>query len=170
MTGGRSRVVVAIRVGVAPGRAFDVFTRDIALWWVHNDLFRFTPKEPGALAFVPPAGDKDGGAEEAGRLIERRADGRIFEIGAVRVWEPGARLVVGWRQATFGPDHDTEVEVRFEPVGPAGEETRVTVEHRGWDSVPQAHVARHGFPLNVFMQHQAAQWRAGLNRLQALTS
>ena len=35
----------------------------------------------------------------------------------------------------------THVEVRFEAVG---EETRVTVEHAGWDSVPAAHVARHG--------------------------
>jgi hypothetical protein len=30
-------------------------------------------------------------------------------------------------------------------------ETRVTVEHRGWDSVPQEHVARHGFPDAVFL-------------------
>ena len=51
----------------------------------------------------------------------------------------------------------THVEVRFEPVG---EETRVTVEHRGWDSIPQEHVARHGFPRSVFQMRQAEHWRA----------
>jgi len=91
-------------------------------------------------------------------------NGKEFEVGPVRVWAPGERLVVGWRQATFGPDHATEVEVRFEP---AGAETRVTVEHRGWDSVPQDHLARHTFPLSLFNQRQGEQWRAGLGRLRA---
>lgn len=70
---------------------------------------------------------------------------------------------MGWRQATFGPGHAIEVEVRFEPVGA---ETRVIVEHRGWDSVPQDHVARHTFPLTLFNQHQGEQWRAELERLR----
>jgi hypothetical protein len=55
------------------------------------------------------------------------------------------------------------VEVRFEPVGA---ETRVTVEHRGWDSVPENHVARHRFPLVLFQQRQGEQWRAGLENLR----
>jgi hypothetical protein len=38
----------------------------------------------------------------------------------------------------------THVEVLFEPVG---EETRITVTHTGWDSVPQDHVARHTFRM-----------------------
>ena len=38
----------------------------------------------------------------------------MFEIGRIRAWEPPRRLVFGWRQATFAPDQDTEVEVRFE--------------------------------------------------------
>ena len=82
----------------------------------------------------------------AGRLIETLPSGKVFEIGRIRAWEPPDRLVFGWRQATFAPDQATEVEVRFEPVG---DETRVTVEHRGWDSVPAAHVARHGFPNDI---------------------
>ena len=62
----------------------------------------------------------------------------------------------GWRQATFAPSQDTEVEVRFEPVG---EETRVTVEHTGWDSVPAAHVARHGFPDALFLTRHGEWWQ-----------
>jgi len=88
----------------------------------------------------------------------------VFEIGPVRAWTPGERLVVGWRHASFGPDHVTEVEVTFEPVG---RETRVSVEHRGWESVPQAHIARHGFPLQATNQRQGEQWRAGLESLRA---
>jgi hypothetical protein len=156
-----SRVVVSIRVPCDPPSAFAFFTDEIGEWWADSPLFRFTPRSPGALAFEPP------GADGPGRLVERLANGKVFEIGPVRVWQPGERLVLGWRHASFGPDHATEVDIRFEPVG---SETRVTVEHRGWDSVPQAHLARHGFPLQLTNQRQGEQWRAGLERLKALAA
>ena len=146
MTG--SRVVVALRVKASPDRAFEAFTREIGAWWKPNPLFAFTPRDPGRLAFEP-------GAD--GRLIETLANGKVFEIGRVRAWEPPKRLVFGWRQATFAPDQNTEVEVRFEPVG---EETRVTVEHTGWDTVPAAHVARHGFPNALFLTRHGEWWQA----------
>jgi hypothetical protein len=152
-----SRVVVSIRVPCSPIQAFEVFTEEIGDWWVHSDFFRLTPRSPGMLAFEPP--DASG---QGGRLIERLPNGKAFEVGPVRTWSPGERLVVGWRHATFGPEHATEVEIRFEPVGM---ETRVTVEHRGWDSVPQEHVDRHGFPLQMTNQRQGEQWRAGLDQL-----
>jgi hypothetical protein len=72
--------------------------------------------------------------------------------------------VFGWRQASFAPDQDTEVEVRFEA---AGEETRVTVEHRGWDSVPMGHVARHSFPDILFLRRHGEWWQALLAALKA---
>lgn len=153
-----SRVVVSIRVPCSPVQAFDIFTSDISDWWVNSDLFRFTPRSPGTLAFEPP--DDHG---RGGRLIERLPSGSAFEIGPVHVWAPGERLVVGWRHASFGPEHATEVEVTFEP---AGAETRVTVEHRGWETVPQDHVARHTFPLPFLYQRQGEQWRTGLERLR----
>jgi hypothetical protein len=65
--------------------------------------------------------------------------------------------VFGWRQATFAADQDTEVEVRFDTVG---DETRVTVEHTGWDSVPAAHVARHGFSNALFLTRHGEWWRS----------
>ncbi|ATQ42584.1 SRPBCC domain-containing protein [Caulobacter mirabilis] len=148
-----SRVVVALRVKVPPQRAFQAFTEEIGAWWKPNALFAFTPREPGLLSFD--------GRE---RLIETRAGGKVFEIGRVKVWEPGARLVFGWRQATFTPEMATQVEVTFEPVGEG--ETRVTVTHVGWDSVPQDHVARHGFPLQVIQARQGEWWRTLLERLR----
>ena len=152
-----SRVVVSVRVPCSPIQAFEVFTEEIGEWWTHSEMFRFTPKGPGVMTIEPPSEGK------SGRLTETLEGGKIFEIGDIRQWRPGELLVVGWRQASFGPEHATEVEIRFEPVG---EETRVTVEHRGWDSVPQAHVARHGYPLSLFQQRQGEQWKAGLERIR----
>jgi uncharacterized protein YndB with AHSA1/START domain len=146
---------VALRVRASPERAFAAFTGDIGLWWRPNPMFRFSPGGPGVLSFE---------AEEGGRLVQTLKSGKVFEIGRIRCWDPPHRLVFGWRQATFAPDQDTEVEVSFEPVG---DETRVTVEHRGWDSVPAAHAARHGFPNAVFLQRHGEWWRALLEGLDA---
>lgn len=142
-----SSIIVALRVRAGRARAFVVFTDQIGLWWRPNPLFRFTPRSPGVLSF-------EGG--EGGRLIETLGPDRVFEVGRIRVWSPPDRLVFGWRQATFDADQDTEVEVRFED---AGEETRVVVEHRGWDSVPAPHVARHGFPNPQFLRRHGEWWR-----------
>ncbi|MGI9170339.1 MAG: SRPBCC family protein [Caulobacteraceae bacterium] len=143
-----SRVVVALRVKATPARAFEAFTADIGVWWRASPLFAFTPRDAGVLSFEPG---------EGGRLIETRAGGKVFEIGRIRAWEPPRRLAFGWRQASFAADQTTQVEVRFEA---AGEETRVTVEHTGWDSVPAAHVARHGFPDAVFLRRHAQWWQS----------
>lgn len=79
------------------------------------------------------------------------------------MWAPGEKLIFGWRQATFAADQATEVEVTFEAVG---EETRVTVEHRGWDTVPSAHVAKHGFPEQVFLHRHAVWWAELLDAMK----
>ncbi|PZO53264.1 MAG: ATPase [Alphaproteobacteria bacterium] len=148
-----SAVIVALRVKASPEEAFDVFTQEIAAWWRPNGLFQITPRGDGVLSF-----------EGRERLITTLASGKVFEIGKVTAWEPGVRVAFTWRQATFTPEQVTHVEVRFEPVG---EETRVTVEHRGWDTVPQEHVARHGFPLAAFQMRQGEHWRALLAALAA---
>jgi hypothetical protein len=145
--------MISVRVKVTPVRAFEAFTREIAAWWRPNAEFRFTPRSPGALSF-------EGG--EGGRFIETLPNGKVFEVGDIRVWRPGEKLVFGWRCAWFEDGQDTEVEVRFEPVG---DETRVTVEHRGWDGVPQGNIARHGFPIGFFLQREAEWWRAMLSDL-----
>jgi hypothetical protein len=140
-----SSVLVALRVKASPERAFAVFTQEIGEWWRPNGLFQFTQTGPGVVAIEPMLG---------GRVTETQRNGDPFEIGHITVWEPPNRLMFTWRQATFEPGQMTEVEVRFEPVG---EETRVTVEHLGWDSVPQEHVARHHFPDGIFL-HRHGEW------------
>ena len=148
-----SRILVALRVAAEPQRAFEVFTAEIGQWWRPNGLFLFTPYGAGQLAFEPGQG---------GRLTETLADGRVFEIGRVTAWEPPTHLGFSWRQASFTPDQQTEVHVRFEPIG---QETRVTVEHLGWDTLPAEHVARHGFPDMVYLQRHGEWWRVLLASL-----
>ena len=141
-----SKVFVALRVKVPPERAFAAFVSEIGAWWKPNGLFQTTPRAPGELAF------EEG---EGGRLTETLANGKVFEIGRIVAWEPPARLVFTWRQANFPVDLHTEVEVRFEAVG---EETRVSVEHRGFDQVPEG-AARHGFPNEALLMRLAEWWQ-----------
>lgn len=153
-----SAVIVSIRVQATPHEAFDVFTRDIALWWRPSALFQLTPRGDGDLRFEPG---------EGGRLVTGLPNGKVFEIGRVTVWRPGERLAFTWRQASFAEDQVTHVDVSFEPVGA---ETRVTVEHRGWDAIPQEHVARHGFPLAATQMRLAEHWRSLLARMNVKLS
>jgi len=146
-----SRILIALRVAATPERAFAAFTAEIGAWWRPNALFTFTPRDPGVLSFEPG---------EGGRLIQTLPSGKVFEIGRISVWNPPHRLVFGWRQATFGPDQNTEVEVSFEP---ADGETRVRVIHTGWDSVPGEHVARHGFPDALFLRRHGEWWQVLLS-------
>ncbi len=150
-----SKVLVAIRVKAAPLRAFEAFTAEIDQWWRPEAMFRFTPRSPGVVSFEAQA---DGGWE-GGRFVETLPSGQVFEVGRIRVWRPGERLVFGWRCAWFEPGQDTEVEVRFEQIG---DETRVTVEHGGWDTVPVENAARHNFPNMIFLKHEAEWWTSML--------
>ena len=145
-----SRVYVALRVKATPERAFEVFTREIGDWWRPNGLFLTTPRPPGRLAFEPGA---------AGRLTETLSNGKVFEIGRILTWEPPRRFVFSWRQASFPPDLHTEVEVNFEAVG---EDTRVSVEHRGFDKVPLGNAARHGFPDAALLARLGGWWQSQL--------
>jgi hypothetical protein len=149
-----SKVYVSIRVPADPLHAFDVFTNEIALWWQPDDLFRITPGGDGHLAFEPGVG---------GRLFTRLDDGSTFEIGRVSLWEPGKRLRFSWRQSSFDEGQSTEVEVSFEQVGT---ETRISIEHRAWDTLPRRHAARHGFPEHATLARVGDWWRTSLARFK----
>jgi uncharacterized protein YndB with AHSA1/START domain len=154
-----SRVLVALRVRAVPERVFAAFTEQIGEWWQPNGLFQFTPGRTGMLAFDP-------GPD--GRLVETYADGESFVVGHNRVWDPPHRLVLSWRHASFEPEQETELHVRFDDLddteGALGQ-TRVTVEHFGWDTIPAEHAARHGFPLATFQLRLAQWWQTLLHAL-----
>ena len=150
-----SKVYVALRIKATPARAFAAFVGEIGTWWKPNSLFQTTPRTPGVLAFE---------AGEGGRLTETLANGKVFEIGRVLVWDPPERLVFSWRQANFPLELKTEIEVKFEAVG---DETRVGVAHRGFDQVPLDSTARHGFPDAALNLRLAEWWQRLLGSFEA---
>ncbi|OGT25178.1 MAG: hypothetical protein A2Z17_01970 [Gammaproteobacteria bacterium RBG_16_66_13] len=106
--------------------AFKLWTAGINEWWKRGSHYWNDGKRALGLRFEPSVG---------GRFIEvyDAATGEGLEIGRIRVWEPGKRLVYGWREADWAAEEITEVEVLFESVGLG--QTRVTVTHSGWETV-----------------------------------
>lgn len=100
----RTTVRVSIAIALALQATFDVVTQDLI----------------AALA-------------QAGMNFETGANGRIsegeYEVGRVVSWEPGERVLLRWRQATWNPEEITDVALRFEQVEGG---TWVTLEQRGW--------------------------------------
>ena len=139
-------VRVSTVVALEPSDAFEVFTEEVDSWWRRGPRFRWNPAADGVVRFEPGAG---------GRLVEEYAEGEPFEVGRVSVWEPAERLVFGFRARAFGAGDHTEVEVRFEAVEGG---TRVTVEHRGWDSLPADHPVRHGLAGEAFTGMMGTWW------------
>jgi uncharacterized protein YndB with AHSA1/START domain len=98
-------------------KAFRLFTDGVNGWW-------------------PVAGHSIGGEQvesvtydlEAKRLYERNVDGTEHDWADIVAWEPPDRFLLGWRVNPEAPV--TEVEVRFTAEG---DETRVDLEHRGWE-------------------------------------
>ena len=135
-------------VAVDPSTAFHFFTDEIDLWWRRDPRHRFATEAPSVIRIEPGVG---------GRLLEAsdKAGGVAFEIGRVLVWEPPARLVLEWRRGDFHPGDRTEVEVHFESIAQG---TRVTVVHRGWDSLPADHPARHGLSGRAFVSMLGLWW------------
>src|SRR5215472_17155460 len=66
---------------------------------------------------------------QGGRVYETWDDGTEVDWGTLLTWQPPERFAMTW---TFTPA-PTEVEFPFTALGPAL--TRVTVEHRGWETL-----------------------------------
>jgi uncharacterized protein YndB with AHSA1/START domain len=141
-----AKIMVSIRLKVPPAAAFELFTSRIDAWWRRGPKYRMGPG--GRLRFEPG---------EGGRLVEiyDEAKGDLFEIGRILVWRPGERLVFEWRLPNFTAGQVTEVDIGFTPVA---EGTRLTLEHRGWDTLPPDHPARHGLEERRFLLINARWW------------
>jgi uncharacterized protein YndB with AHSA1/START domain len=104
-------------------RTFDVFATRMGDWWhkEHSIAKGTTQKD---VLIEPRAG---------GRWYEVGADGSEHPWGRVLEWDPPRRLVLAWqltREFEYDPDFETTVEVRFED---AGDRTIVHFEHRDLD-------------------------------------
>lgn len=110
----------SVRVNAAPARAFEVFTAGITRWWLKSHTTSTVPMKE--VVIEPRAG---------GRWFERGEDGSECQWGTVLIWEPPARVVLGWQlnsQFKFDPAVVTEVEVRF--ITESARVKRVELEHR----------------------------------------
>ena len=150
-----SRVLVALRIAAPAARVFEAFTAETDRWWKPNPLFDLNGRPDGRLSIEAGGG---------GKVWERYPDGTRFEAGEVRVWEPPALVEFTWRPASFAAAQVTSVRVVFEDLGA---ETRVVLEHLGWDEIPERHATRHGFPLSAFQRRLAEWWQDQLGGLGA---
>jgi hypothetical protein len=109
-------LVVEFEVGVAPGRAFELWTERTALWWPASHTMSGDPEQ---ITFEPRAG---------GRIVEH-ASGAEHAWGEVLVWDPPTRLRCLWHPF-FDRAEATELEITF---GPTDAGTSVRLEQRGFE-------------------------------------
>lgn len=118
-------VIRAATVTCPPTEAFRVFTDEIGAWW--------------PLPTHGIFGDRSGGVVfRDGRLIEIATDGSEAVWGEITAWDPPRRLAISWHPGRDADDASL-VEVSFDADG---ESTRVTIEHRGWETFGEDAAAR----------------------------
>ncbi len=138
---------VTVAVAVDPAVAFEIFTREIDLWWKRGPAYRRVLRG-GVVSIEPRVG---------GRVFESDDAGRVAEMGSVTLWDPPRRLVLDWRGANFAKGEWTQVDVLFEPTESG---TRVTVRHSGWAALRPDHPARHGLDGAAFSGMIGQWWGA----------
>jgi uncharacterized protein YndB with AHSA1/START domain len=138
-------VRTSIDVGVAPERAFRIFTEGIDSWWPRqHHLLKSDLKQ---VAVDPEVG---------GRLYEVSVDGEVCVWGRVLAWDPPRTFAYSWLIGTDwappGPDaRGSRVTVSFTPADGG---THVDVVHdqldvhgAGWESMRDAVGGPEGWPL-----------------------
>ena len=119
-------IVREIDVAVDAATAFRLFTEEIGQWYRSGNHSWNDPEQAVGIRFEPGVG---------GRWIEvwNEETGEGFEMGRVLVWEPGARLVVSYRNVHLPPG-TSRLEIRFDPVAGG---TRVRLEHSGLEALSE---------------------------------
>ena len=118
-----------ILVPLSSADSFDVFTRDIGLWWPMTD--HSVDGAGGTVTFIGDA------------LVETGATGSSSTWAEVLEWIPGRQLRMSWHPGGT-PERATEVRVGFDEIERAdgGVETLVTLEHDGWERLADPHGRR----------------------------
>lgn len=118
------RQATIVRRDVA--HTFSSFVTTIGQWWPLRPVSA-DPTRAVDVVFEQRVG---------GSVHERWDDGTTVPWAEVLVWEPPTRFVLTWRMTAAA----TEVELRFTPLSPGL--TRVAVEHRGWEALSEADLAK----------------------------
>jgi hypothetical protein len=112
-------LTITFDVACSIDHAFDLWTSRIDTWWPANHT---VTAEPDLTVILQ--------GEVGGRIFERTSAGAEHEWGRITVWDPPARLSYTWHLRADLAEA-TEVDIRFHRIG--ARETRVDIEHRGWD-------------------------------------
>ena len=90
------------------------------------------PLEPAAV-FDAIAEELSLALTRLGIHFEAGSEGRVtqgsFEVGRIVAWEPGKRIAIEWRQASWEPDEMTEIEFLFKAIDGG---TQLRLEHPSW--------------------------------------
>lgn len=146
-----------ISVAASKQHAFEVFTAQFGSWWPKD--YHIGDAEMADFVLEPKVG---------GRWYEVGVDGTECDTGRVTTFEPPDRLTLAWHldgnwQYDPDPAHASEVEVRFIAEGPR--QTKVELEHRGFERHGGGADAVHGgvnspkgwsYCLELFAQKAAA--------------
>jgi uncharacterized protein YndB with AHSA1/START domain len=127
-----------LHVRLPPSAAFDLFTRDLSLWWPFA-----THSCAGADALRANFSTQTGG-----QVVEEARDGRRHVWGTLLAWEPPHRFAMTWHPGT-DPAHATRLEVCFAAADNGG--TLLQLRHDGWAKRPDGDGARgrydHGWDI-----------------------
>ena len=119
-----------ITVDCVVEEAFRVFTSDALSWWP-IDSHSIHGEGVTEIVFE---------GRKGGEVYEVAADGERGHWASVLTWDPPNRLVLAWNILAREPV-PTEVDVRFSADGTR---TRVDLEHRGWEAVPEDGAGKRG--------------------------
>jgi uncharacterized protein YndB with AHSA1/START domain len=117
-------VRLSVTVRASQSRAFKVFTERIGDWWPSST---HSIENDDVIAVEMHC-------RERGEIIERHKDGSEARWGVIETWEPSERLVFSWNPS-YEQRPETCVEVTFTAVSDT--ETRVDLEHRGWEALSE---------------------------------
>lgn len=144
-----------VLVDTDPVTAFEVFTENLGRWW--------------PLAELSVYGDDATVAFADGQIVERSADGQAAIWGTVTRWEPPGVVAFSWHPGQPA-DRASNVEVTF---AAADRQTRVTVQHSGWESFADPAGARaeydHGWPMVLDRYHDYTAEAGGAGELDGGT-
>lgn len=107
-------------VNASQEKAFRIFTDGFDSWWPKTHHISKVEMEKAILE--PKLG---------GRWYEKGVDGSECDWGKVIAWDPYSRFALTWQltaEYQYDPNFETEIDVRFEPLGSS--KTRITLEHK----------------------------------------
>jgi uncharacterized protein YndB with AHSA1/START domain len=115
-------VRLSVTVRAPQQHAFEVFTERIGDWWP-SSTHSIEGEDVTTVVME---------CRQGGYIFERHKDGSEANWGVVEVWEPPERLAFSWNPS-YEQRPETRVEVTFTEVSES--ETRVDLEHRGWEAL-----------------------------------